>query len=50
MNLRESFFSPQRIALVGASSDLKKNNSRTQRFLRNHGFQGKIFPINPSRD
>lgn len=50
LNLRDAFFSPRSIALVGASADLKKNNSRPQRFLRNHGYQGRILPINPGRD
>jgi acyl-CoA synthetase (NDP forming) len=48
--LRDALFSPRTIALVGASADLKKNNSRTQRFLRNHGYSGRILPINPGRD
>ncbi|MGQ0752756.1 MAG: CoA-binding protein, partial [Betaproteobacteria bacterium] len=43
----EALFSPQTVALVGASADLKKNNSRPQRFLRRHGFSGGILPINP---
>lgn len=48
--LRDALFSPRTIALVGASADLKKNNSRTQRFLRNHGYTGRILPINPGRE
>ncbi|MFN3743625.1 MAG: acetate--CoA ligase family protein [Hyphomicrobiaceae bacterium] len=38
---------PKRVAIVGASGDLKKNNSRPQRYLRKHGFTGTIYPINP---
>jgi acyl-CoA synthetase (NDP forming) len=38
---------PERVAIVGASGDLKKNNSRPQRYLRKHGFTGTIYPINP---
>jgi acyl-CoA synthetase (NDP forming) len=45
--LANALFSPRNIALVGASADLKKNNSRPQRFLRRHGFTGRILPINP---
>jgi acyl-CoA synthetase (NDP forming) len=42
-------FSPRSIALVGASGDAAKNTARPQRFLRKHGFTGKIFPINSTR-
>ena len=38
---------PERVAIVGASGDVKKNNSRPQRYLRKHGFDGTIYPINP---
>ena len=45
--IAKALFNPRTIALVGASADLKKNNSRPQRFLRRHGFTGRILPINP---
>lgn len=47
--LSEALFEPKTIALVGASGDAGKNNSRPQRFLRRHGYPGRIVPINPSR-
>ena len=34
--LAQALFEPQAIALVGASADLAKNNSRPQRFLKQH--------------
>jgi acyl-CoA synthetase (NDP forming) len=34
---------------VGASGDPAKNTARPQRYLRKHGFTGKIFPVNPHR-
>jgi len=37
------------VALVGASGDAAKNTARPQRYLRKHGYKGKIFPVNPSR-
>jgi len=37
------------VALVGASGDAAKNTARPQRYLRKHGYAGKIFPVNPSR-
>lgn len=47
--LREAFLRPRSVALVGASPDPKKNNSRPQRFLKRYGYSGRVFPINPSR-
>ena len=37
------------MALVGASGDAAKNTARPERYLRKHGYAGKIFPVNPSR-
>ena len=48
-SLFQALFSPRTVALVGASADLNKNNSRPQRFLRAHGYAGRILPINPGR-
>lgn len=47
--LRQALLAPRSVALVGASGDPAKNTARPQRFLRKHGFAGKVFPINPSR-
>ena len=47
--LRHAFFSPESIALIGASADEKKLTARPQRFLQRFGYTGKIFPINPGR-
>ena len=47
--LAQALFAPKSIALVGASADIAKNNSRPQRFLRQHGYTGRILPINPGR-
>jgi len=49
VNLFEALFAPRAVALVGASGDAKKNTARPQRFLRKHGYTGRILPINPSR-
>jgi acyl-CoA synthetase (NDP forming) len=48
--LRKAFLQPKSVALVGASADLGKNNSRPQRFLQRFGYTGRVYPINPSRD
>ncbi len=47
--LSRALFAPRAVALVGASGDPKKNTARPQRYLRKHGFDGKIFPVNPGR-
>jgi acyl-CoA synthetase (NDP forming) len=49
-DLFHALFEPRSIALVGASGDASKNTSRPQRFLRKHGYSGRIIPINPGRD
>jgi acetate---CoA ligase (ADP-forming) len=43
-------FTPKTVALIGASGDARKNTSRPQRFLRKHGYPGRIIPINPGRE
>ena len=48
--LARALFEPEVVALIGASGDAKKNTSRPQRFLRKHGYTGKIIPVNPGRD
>lgn len=47
--LRKALLQPRCVALVGASPDLTKNNSRPQRFLKRFGYSGRVLPINPSR-
>ncbi len=48
--LAQALFAPKSIALIGASGDAKKNTSRPQRFLRQHGYAGRVIPVNPGRD
>ncbi|MCC7485180.1 MAG: acetate--CoA ligase family protein [Burkholderiales bacterium] len=48
-SLAQAIFSPRSIALVGASADPAKYNARPQRFLRDHGYAGCVFPVNPGR-
>jgi len=42
-----SLLNPRRIALIGASADPARLTARPQRYLRRHGFDGAIFPVNP---
>jgi acyl-CoA synthetase (NDP forming) len=48
--LFQALFEPRSVALIGASGDARKNTSRPQRYLRKHGYTGRIIPINPGRD
>lgn len=48
--LADALFRPKTVALVGASGDESKNTARPQRFLKKHGFAGRVVPINPGRD
>ena len=47
--LAEALFRPRGIALIGASADPAKNNSRAQRVLQSSGYAGAILPVNPAR-
>lgn len=49
MTLGEALFRPRAVALIGASGDPAKNTARPQRYLRKHGYAGRIVPINPGR-
>ena len=49
MNLAQALFAPRAVALVGASGDARKNTARPQRYLKKHGFVGRVVPINPTR-
>src|SRR5882757_3031600 len=42
----DNFFSPDSIALIGASRDLEKIPGRLLSMLRKNEFPGKIYPIN----
>src|ERR1700710_2885532 len=44
----DTFFSPESIALIGASRDLEKIPGRLLSMLRKNGFPGRIYPINPN--
>ena len=46
--LARALLAPNCVALVGASADPVKNTARPQRYLRAHGYTGRIVPINNS--
>ena len=47
--LRQVLLGPRSVAVVGASSDPFKTSGRPTLFLKQHGFDGDIWPINPNR-
>jgi acyl-CoA synthetase (NDP forming) len=48
-SLRQSLFSPRSVAIVGQSDDVTKTAGRPLKYLRQAGFGGRIYPINPRR-
>lgn len=40
---------PRSIAMIGASSDPRRSNGRTLRYLIEGGFEGPVWPVNPMR-
>ena len=45
MRLAQALFAPRAVALIGASGDARKNTARPQRFLRKHGYTGRIVLV-----
>ncbi|MGY6251043.1 acetate--CoA ligase family protein [Bosea thiooxidans] len=43
----ETLFNPRSIAVVGASTDATKTSGLPIKFLRQQGFAGAIYPVNP---
>ena len=45
----EALFNPKRVALIGVSSNPKKNTARPLRFSRQHGCQVTLHPVNATQ-
>ncbi|MGH8660851.1 MAG: acetate--CoA ligase family protein, partial [Burkholderiales bacterium] len=43
----ERFFNPRAIAIVGASQDLDTISGQPLKFLKSHGYKGRLYPVNP---
>lgn len=43
----EAFFNPRSIAIIGASKDFTSISGKPIKYLLSHGYEGKIFPVNP---
>jgi len=50
IDLAQALFSPRAVALVGASGDAAKTTARPQRYLKKHGYAGRVYPVNPQRE
>ncbi|MBL6947372.1 MAG: acetate--CoA ligase family protein [Rhodospirillales bacterium] len=48
-DVARALLSPRSVALIGASGDEGKNTARPLRYLRKHGFDGGVFPVNAGR-
>src|SRR5829696_4092234 len=48
--LRQALLSPQSVAIVGQSNDTGKTAGRPLKYLRQAGYAGRIYPINPGRE
>lgn len=44
---REALFEPKAVALIGVAGDAAKMTGGPLRFLRKHGYQGRVYPVNP---
>ena len=42
-----ALLNPKSIAIIGVSNDPSRIGGRILRYLRNHGYKGDIFPVNP---
>ena len=47
MNQIKRLLSPTSVAVIGASGDARKTSGRPIAFLRKHGFEGRVYPVNP---
>lgn len=50
MNRVHSLLNPKSVAVIGASADENKTSGRPVAYLKKHGYEGKIFPVNPKAD
>lgn len=50
MNAISRLINPRSVAVIGASADPAKTAGRPVAYLRKHGFDGAIYPVNPKAD
>ena len=49
-DLLQSALDPKSVAVIGASDNIHKIGGRPIHYMKRDGYQGTIYPINPSRD
>lgn len=49
VTLAQALFDPRAVALIGASGNAKKNTARPMRFMRKHGCQVQLYPVNKTQ-
>ncbi|NML31765.1 acetate--CoA ligase family protein [Paraburkholderia sp. G-4-1-8] len=50
ISLARCVLAPESVALIGASDDPSKTAGRPLRYIRQAGYEGRVYPINPNRD
>ncbi|MEO9323498.1 acetate--CoA ligase family protein [Nocardioides sp. C4-1] len=50
LTLGAAILAPRSVAIVGASDDARKTTARPLTFLREAGFTGRVYPVNPRRE
>ncbi|MEI7297490.1 acetate--CoA ligase family protein [Paraburkholderia tropica] len=48
--LARGVLAPASVALIGASDDPSKTAGRPLRYIRQAGYAGRVYPVNPNRD
>ena len=46
----ERAFRPKSVAILGASNDATRISGRALHYMKKAGYQGKIYPVNPTRE
>ncbi|WP_454727475.1 MULTISPECIES: acetate--CoA ligase family protein [Cupriavidus] len=46
----QALLAPRAIAVIGASDHIHKIGGRPIYYMREHGYAGKLYPVNPQRD
>ena len=46
----DALFNPRSVAIIGASEDPIRIGGRPLRYLKESGFQGEVWPVNPRRE
>src|SRR5262249_20532172 len=49
-SLRQALLAPRSVAIIGQSNDVTKTAGRPLKYLRQMGYAGSVYPINPARE